>query len=379
VQLGSTTLSLENLDTYRSAINAWQHSLSADADLLFYGCNLAATADGRELMNQIAAESGSDVAASDDNTGHAALGGDWDLEYSVGSIETNVAFSQQLQDNWSNLLNVSIDATSTGTTSGATTTISHTTTATSDRLMLVGVTIRPNSGETVSSVTYNSTALSFVGAQNGPAGARVEIWSLVAPDAGTHDVDVTLSAGTHGGVTVGIMTFTGVDQTTALGTFASGSGDATSGSVAVSSAAGEVVFGVVSVKDADQNLVPGTGRTEHWDLFTGSEANGGAVPRPVRRPLTCPGRGPPVQTGPSAVFRLKRLRQTQRPRSLCQARPWDIPKAMARRSSTPVPRRLTPIRLTSTVAHSRSISPPTAPPMIASRSTIKALAPARSA
>ena len=46
VQLGSTALSLDNLDTHRSAINAWQYSMSDKADLLFYGCNLAATEDG---------------------------------------------------------------------------------------------------------------------------------------------------------------------------------------------------------------------------------------------------------------------------------------------------------------------------------------------
>ena len=104
VQLGSTTLSLENLDTYRAAIGAWQHSLSADADLLFYGCDLAATADGRELMNQIGAECDCDVAASDDLTGHTSLGGDWDLEYQAGAIETGVAFSSGLQDSWKGVL-----------------------------------------------------------------------------------------------------------------------------------------------------------------------------------------------------------------------------------------------------------------------------------
>ncbi len=45
--------------------------MSADADLLFYGCDLAATDDGRELMNQVGAECDCDVAASDDLTGHA--------------------------------------------------------------------------------------------------------------------------------------------------------------------------------------------------------------------------------------------------------------------------------------------------------------------
>ena len=76
VRLGSTTLSLDTLDSYRSAIGSWQDSMSTDADLLFYGWNLAATAEGQELMNQIGAAWDVDVAASDDLTGHADLGGD---------------------------------------------------------------------------------------------------------------------------------------------------------------------------------------------------------------------------------------------------------------------------------------------------------------
>ena len=45
-----------------------------------------------------------DVAASDDDTGHAALGGDWDLEYATGVIETDVAFSADLQQNWAHVM-----------------------------------------------------------------------------------------------------------------------------------------------------------------------------------------------------------------------------------------------------------------------------------
>ena len=65
--------------------------MSSDADLLFYGCDLAATADGQELMNQIGAAWTVVVAASADLTGHADLGGDCDLQYQTGEVETYVA------------------------------------------------------------------------------------------------------------------------------------------------------------------------------------------------------------------------------------------------------------------------------------------------
>ncbi|MCR9202835.1 MAG: DUF4347 domain-containing protein, partial [Planctomycetaceae bacterium] len=104
VRLGSTVLSLDTIDTYRSAINAWQHSFTEEADLLFYGCHLAATEDGRELMAQISGECDCDVSASEDLTGHADLGGDWELEYQVGTVSTDVVFSSQLQGSWQGVL-----------------------------------------------------------------------------------------------------------------------------------------------------------------------------------------------------------------------------------------------------------------------------------
>ena len=100
VQLGSTTLSLENLDRYRSAISAWQYSMSEEADILIYGCNVAESADGQELLNQLSQLTATDVAASENLTGHADLGGDWELEYTVGIVESQVAFSSEVQASW---------------------------------------------------------------------------------------------------------------------------------------------------------------------------------------------------------------------------------------------------------------------------------------
>ncbi len=167
---------------------------------------------------------------------------------------------------------VAVDNTSTGTTTGSTVSISHTTAGT-DRLMLVGVSMNLGSGETVSSVAYNGDGLTLVDTEaNGDA--RIEIWKLVNPDAVTDDVDVVLSRSADG-TTVGVTTFTGVDQSTPLGTFASATGGSGSASVSVASATGELVFDTVAVDDsADYDLVPGGGQTQRWDLY-GSEVSGG--------------------------------------------------------------------------------------------------------
>jgi hypothetical protein len=106
VKLGSTWLTQDNLAGYVGEISRWGNSLSADADLLFYGCDLAASDDGRMLIDSFSTLTGADVAASDDDTGHAIFGADWELEYQVGQIEAGIAFSQDVQDNWGHVMNV---------------------------------------------------------------------------------------------------------------------------------------------------------------------------------------------------------------------------------------------------------------------------------
>ncbi len=59
--------------------------LTDDGDIMIYGCNLAESEAGQHLVGMIADASGADVAASDDATG---FGGDWDLEFHHGVIET---------------------------------------------------------------------------------------------------------------------------------------------------------------------------------------------------------------------------------------------------------------------------------------------------
>ncbi len=100
VRLGNTWLGENNLEGYAGAIAGWQGSLSADADILFYGCDLAGEQAGRELVESLGVLTGADVAASIDDTGHARYGGNWDLEFTRGDIETAIAFSTEIQQNW---------------------------------------------------------------------------------------------------------------------------------------------------------------------------------------------------------------------------------------------------------------------------------------
>jgi uncharacterized repeat protein (TIGR01451 family) len=100
VQLGNSTLSNLNLNQYKEQLADWASALTADGDLLFYGCDLAGNAEGQQFIESISVLTGADVAASDDLTGAADKGGDWDLELSVGTVE-----AQSLRaENWDGTL-----------------------------------------------------------------------------------------------------------------------------------------------------------------------------------------------------------------------------------------------------------------------------------
>ncbi|MBW3541493.1 MAG: tandem-95 repeat protein, partial [Planctomycetes bacterium] len=104
VQLGASSLSLENLPAYAGQIAQWSGAFTSAADVLFYGCRLAASDDGRALIEALSVLTDTDVAASLDDTGAHALGGDWELEHAAGTVETDIAFSAHLQAEWLALL-----------------------------------------------------------------------------------------------------------------------------------------------------------------------------------------------------------------------------------------------------------------------------------
>src|SRR5688572_9172550 len=62
----------------------------------------------------------------------------------------------------------------------------------SNRFLLVSVSLLSAVGGNVSSITYDSVALTFLGGLT-VDGRRAELWGLVAPSVGTFSVAVTLS------------------------------------------------------------------------------------------------------------------------------------------------------------------------------------------
>ncbi|RBW50178.1 VCBS domain-containing protein [Marinobacter sp. F3R11] len=103
-QLGRDWVGISSLDKFSNDFSNWDQSLSQNADILIYGCNLASDPAGERLLNDLARLTGADIAASDDLTGHASLGGDWDLEFASGDIDTSIIADADLQDLWAGAL-----------------------------------------------------------------------------------------------------------------------------------------------------------------------------------------------------------------------------------------------------------------------------------
>ncbi|MBT8435425.1 MAG: choice-of-anchor J domain-containing protein, partial [Gammaproteobacteria bacterium] len=173
---------------------------------------------------------------------------------------------------------IAVDNVSTGFDDGNPTslTVAHTTSAGSDRLMIVGVSFWNRNNDTVTGVTYNGTALDFVGQARQGNNSRVELWALVDPPATTANVVVNFSQVIQDGAGAGVITFTGVNQANPYGLFQSNSGNSTTASANAISLPGETVFGVMAARRQDNNPLV-AGGTEQWSYKTQPALNNRTV------------------------------------------------------------------------------------------------------
>ncbi len=107
--LGSNWLDSDDLQEKSDSLAAWGESLSADGDILLYGCSIAAGDTGEDFIDSLSELTGADVSASDDPTGHELLGGDWELEYAAGTMETSSPLNADTRANWEQLLVATIE------------------------------------------------------------------------------------------------------------------------------------------------------------------------------------------------------------------------------------------------------------------------------
>jgi CSLREA domain-containing protein len=262
LQLGATRLDGTSLLLRSGEVASWGQALSADADLLLYGCDLAATGLGRDLVSSVAALTGADVAASTDLTGAAAHGGNWALEFGTGRIEAAGAIDAAGQQDWSGTMAVTFTSASSGGTTSATTSysFSHDVNGGSDRLLLVELVIAD--GVDATAVSFNGNALTFLARNDSPTGhVGVEVWYLIAPPVTSGTVDVTLASAST--LVAGATSYSGVDQAAPFDAPVTAAGDNWIPWTVMTADPGDLVVDIVGARQVDWSVL-GLSQTENF-------------------------------------------------------------------------------------------------------------------
>ena len=220
LRLGNAILTRANLagETLLH-IQSWGESITDEGDILIYGCRVADGDSGESLVKAIAVLTGADVAASTDDTGAAAMGGDWDFEVRAGEVETDIAFPETTRAQWGHLF-----APEPPTLTPATATLTEDTAPDEDGNLLATGTVTATGGDTgedsfqpqtdtagaVGSLTIDAT-----GAWRYTAANSHEDIQALSPTATLTDTFTVTSADTVTTTTITI-TITGTDDTPTL-------------------------------------------------------------------------------------------------------------------------------------------------------------------
>uniref|UniRef100_UPI000A4A296F DUF4347 domain-containing protein n=1 Tax=Comamonas testosteroni TaxID=285 RepID=UPI000A4A296F len=118
IQLGRDWLDSSALDSRSETLTRIGNALSTDGDIFLYGCNVGSSSVGQDFILNMAGKTGADIAASSNETGSAARGGDWVLETSTGSIEQSIVWKTLPTDYAGLLANGTLTFTSNSNVSG---------------------------------------------------------------------------------------------------------------------------------------------------------------------------------------------------------------------------------------------------------------------
>ncbi|MEG4072747.1 DUF4347 domain-containing protein, partial [Microcoleus sp. Pol14C2] len=104
VEIGSTELNIHNIETYSRQLQQWGKALTETGSILLLSCNTGAGESGLKFIQKISEITGANIAASNNLTGSAALGGNWELEITTGQINTELAFEKKVLESYTSVL-----------------------------------------------------------------------------------------------------------------------------------------------------------------------------------------------------------------------------------------------------------------------------------
>ena len=197
LQLGGNSIGVEQLVQSKPLLAKIGAAIAPGGDVLLYGCNVGQGTEGALFMSKFAGFTGRDVATSTDQTGAAALGGNWVMERAHGSVEAaalaptawSAVLSQNNTTTWTLGTNTASNTVTVGASSvTATVTFSGHSTATTTTA--------------VTNETFNNIAVFSPAVQNTASLGIQYNWdtvpeaatTLASTDAGTVLMTITFSA-----------------------------------------------------------------------------------------------------------------------------------------------------------------------------------------
>ncbi|MGB6295043.1 MAG: DUF4347 domain-containing protein, partial [Rivularia sp. (in: cyanobacteria)] len=94
--LGNAQLNLDNFNDYAEQLQQWFVAVgNVSPNLFIYGCKVAGGDAGEEFLTKLHKITQANIAASRTLTGNAALGGDWELEVTLGEGQLIRAFTPE--------------------------------------------------------------------------------------------------------------------------------------------------------------------------------------------------------------------------------------------------------------------------------------------
>jgi len=160
----------------------------------------------------------------------------------------------------------------------------HTVSSAKKRYIVVSVGIDKNGGgQTVTSVTYGTEAggpnlpMTLLGAATNGTVERAELWGLVGPTAGTHQISVVVAnaGGQNTAVVAGARSFTNVFQTAAAGTAVAATGNTATPTVSLTNGGFDYVVDSVAF-NANVALTATSSQTNTFNVTSAAPAFSGA-------------------------------------------------------------------------------------------------------
>lgn len=219
--LGRDTVNGETLASHADSLQAWAGHLSADADILLYGCDVAQGDAGQAFISELARLTSADIAASTNATGAAEKGGDWVLESATGAIEAGLLGAAGYEG--------LLAATSIADANAATPRI----TAEDTPLAITGISVAGGAGDTIT-LTINTTGgISTLGSVAGLTSESGNGTSAITITGTIADVNNALATLSYSPTADQNSSTTGFTPSIALAVTSGGSGSLTISNIQV--------------------------------------------------------------------------------------------------------------------------------------------------